>query len=68
MKSKAQIFKATPSKREFEAFEFVRQGGVWNMLTQARSAAASAGLTLARYMVVLRNYDLCVKKWPEVRA
>ena len=55
-----------PSKKDFQAYERVRRGGRWNMIVNARDAAADAHLGFDRYMAVLRNYELLMKKYPEV--
>ena len=56
------------TKEEFEAYEKVRRSGKYNMMTQADWAASAANLEYERYIEVLKNYDQCVKKWPEVRS
>lgn len=59
--------KAAPAtKAEFQAYEDVRSCGAYNMMAEARYAADAAGLDIGRYMNVLKTYDECASKWPEV--
>lgn len=49
-----KVFDVT--EEEFMAYERVRVTGDFNMITQSKWAAISAGLTLERYWAVLGNY------------
>ena len=54
-------------KKDFEAFERVRKSGIYNMIMEAHQAAGEAGLGIAIYMGVLKNYEALMKKYPGVR-
>jgi hypothetical protein len=53
-------------KKDFAAYVKVQQAGRFNMITEARSAAASAGLPMPVYMSVIEHYDELAAKWPGV--
>lgn len=55
------------TKKDFEAYERVRRGGRYNMLTHSKQAARLADLSPEKYRVILRHYEKLMKKWPEVR-
>jgi len=48
-----------PTFAEFKAYETVRKSGKFNMVTEASSAAAMAGISMNSYWNVLKNYDWC---------
>lgn len=52
-------------KNDFVAYERVRVGGRFNMFDPR--ATALSGLSEERYLAILKHYDDCCKKWPEVR-
>jgi hypothetical protein len=56
------------TREDFEAYERVRQSGLFNMIMQQRDAAYYAGLDLSTYQAILENYQTCLAKWPDVRA
>lgn len=51
------------TKEEFLAYENVRAKGRWNMFTEARLAAADAGLSFQKYTEILFNYSDLAKKY-----
>lgn len=51
------------TKEEFLAYEAVRVKGNWNMFTEARFAAAEAGLSFEKYAEILFNYSELRKKY-----
>ena len=46
-----------PSKDNFLAYKKVQMSGRYNMVIDARQAAASAGLDLDTYFAVIQNYS-----------
>lgn len=56
------------TKKEFEAYERVRKGGRFNMITDLYDAARAARLSNERYVRVMRYYTECADKWPDVVA
>ena len=55
------------TKREFQAYERVRQSGRYNMMTNAGLARRDTGLSQETYYAILRHYSALAAKWPEVR-
>lgn len=50
-------------RRDFEAYEKVRQSGIYNMITDASKAAVIAGLSLDRYYWLIDNYSELKQKY-----
>ena len=55
------------TKKDFHAYECVRQSGRYNMMTNAALARRDAGLSQETYLAILRHYSALAAKWPEVR-
>lgn len=55
--------KQLPFKKDFDAYERVRQSGKFNMFTQANLAATAANLSPGRYWEVLHNYRALREKY-----
>lgn len=55
------------TKKDFQAYERVRRGGRYNMLTHIKQAARLADLSCKKYIAILKDYEKLMKKWPEVR-
>ena len=51
------------TKTHFEKYVKVQEGSRYNMFTESRAAAASAGLSDDDYWGVLENYDALEKKF-----
>lgn len=56
------------TEADFRAYEQVRAGGRWNMVTDASSAMRDAGLGEAAYWGVLWNYSELAKKFGKAKA
>lgn len=54
------------TKEEFQSYERVRKSGLYNMMMEAPFAAEAADLPNTRYWKVLKNYEACAEKWPDV--
>jgi len=52
-----------PTREEFAAYERVRRGGRFNVITEAGYAAYEAGLTHERYTAVLRCYGEAKRRY-----
>ena len=53
------------TREEFEAFEWVRAGGLVNMFSpQVRDLA---GISAEAHVGVIKHYDALLAKWPDVR-
>lgn len=65
---KIQKERLSITKQDFTDYEEVRKSGEFNMLTQATQASEVAGMDRVTYMNVLKNYDYCMAKWPDVRG
>lgn len=52
-----------PTREQFEAYVEVQNSGRWNMLMNAKEAAHDAGLDLATYFDVIKNYSSLVDKY-----
>lgn len=51
------------TREEFMAYEEVRQGGFYNMITQGRMAAEAAGLEMWVYLAIIKNYAFLKQKF-----
>ena len=54
------------TKEEFEAYEAVRSSGVTNMFA-VNVVSELSGLSRDRVMKIMREYQLLMDKYPEVR-
>ena len=54
------------TKEQFEDFERVRQGGLYNMMSQ--DARLAADLDRDTHFSIMRHYETLMEKWPEVRG
>lgn len=51
------------TKEMFEAYVSVQMSGKYNMLMNAHEAADEAGLSIADYMAIIKNYSELKKKF-----
>ena len=54
------------TKKEFEAYESVRESGVTNMFA-VNLVSELSGLTREQILYIMKNYDEICKKYPGVR-
>ena len=54
------------TKKEFEAYEFVRESGVTNMF-DIKIVSTLSYLTREQILYIMKNYDEICKKYPGVR-
>ena len=54
------------TKKDFEAYEAVRQSGVTNMF-DTRMVGMLSGLDKTTILAVMKSYDELTKKYPNVR-
>lgn len=52
-----------PTREQFEAYVEVQNSGRWNMIMDAKEAAHDAGLDLATYFEVIKNYSKLAAKF-----
>jgi len=54
------------TKKEFEAYESVRESGVTNMFA-VKIVSGISGLSKKQILYIMKNYDEICKKYPGVR-
>jgi hypothetical protein len=57
-----------PPREDFEAYERVRRGGEFNMITEWPAAAKAASLSREEYLAVIKNYCALTELYPGRRG